>query len=79
MVICQYCGTQIPPGKETIDHVMPKCKGGKKEWTNVVLCCHKCNQKKGSKSLEQSGFRLLNKATNRVRLLYLSQEDVRRT
>jgi len=59
--ICQYCKCHIPLGKETIDHVVPKCKGGKKEWTNVVLCCHKCNQKKGSKSLQQSGFKLLNK------------------
>jgi len=34
--------------KLTIDHVHPKCKGGKDVATNVVSCCQRCNQDKGS-------------------------------
>ena len=56
---CQYCQVSIPLGKETIDHIKPKSRGGRHEWTNIVLSCHSCNQKKGSKTLEQVGFRLL--------------------
>ena len=57
--VCQYCNAFIPLGKETIDHVVPKCKGGKHEWTNIVLSCADCNQKKGWKAPEQVGMRLL--------------------
>jgi len=55
---CQYCNIFIPLGKETIDHVIPKCKGGKHEWTNIVLSCVSCNQRKGWKTPEQAGMRL---------------------
>jgi 5-methylcytosine-specific restriction endonuclease McrA len=55
---CQYCGTEIQPGKETVDHVKPKCKGGKHEWTNIVLSCVCCNQKKGAKTVAEAGLRL---------------------
>ena len=41
---CQYCGTTEHP--LTIDHVIPKSKGGKTEWTNVVAACVSCNRKK---------------------------------
>lgn len=58
---CQYCNDYIPLGKETIDHVIPKCRGGKHEWENIVLSCVACNQKKGWKTPEQAGMRLLKK------------------
>ncbi len=56
---CQYCG--IRPHKEelTIDHIIPKSKGGKSTWENVVLACQKCNTKKGSYSLKDCGMKLL--------------------
>ncbi len=44
---CQYCGTTEQP--LTIDHVIPKSRGGKTEWTNVVAACVACNRKKGNK------------------------------
>ncbi|MDB5082563.1 MAG: endonuclease [Chloroflexi bacterium] len=44
---CQYCGTTEHP--LTIDHVIPKSRGGKTEWTNVVAACVSCNRKKGNK------------------------------
>lgn len=52
---CQYCGTK----KElTIDHIIPKAKGGKTSWNNLVTACKKCNSKKGNFTLEEAGFQL---------------------
>jgi 5-methylcytosine-specific restriction endonuclease McrA len=50
--LCAYCGNKA----STVDHVMPKAKGGKHEWTNVVAACKKCNSKKADKTLEQIGW-----------------------
>lgn len=44
---CQYCGDALPMKEATIDHVMPRSRGGKRTWENVVLACHPCNRKKG--------------------------------
>lgn len=70
---CQYCNIFIPLGKETIDHVIPKCKGGKHEWTNIVLSCVSCNQKKGWKSPEQAGMFLQKKPKNLDYSTYLKK------
>lgn len=59
---CQYCGKYLKNPKErTIDHVIPKSRGGKTVWTNVVLCCKKCNLKKRDKTPEEAGLKLLKK------------------
>ena len=42
----------------TVDHVYPKSKGGKHEWTNVVAACKKCNGKKADKTLQDMGWEL---------------------
>lgn len=64
---CQYCNTKLPLNKTTIDHIIPKSSFNKKEnahtWDNVVIACSKCNTKKGSKTLEQAGMKLLKKPT----------------
>jgi len=46
---CQYCLIQVTIKSGTIDHVIPRSKGGMHSWENVVLACSKCNQKKGCK------------------------------
>jgi 5-methylcytosine-specific restriction endonuclease McrA len=58
---CQYCGAQ--PGREnlTIDHVVPRSRGGRTEWENVVAACGACNRKKGNRTPEEAGMRLLHK------------------
>jgi len=57
---CQYCGKLLKNPKErTIDHIIPKSRGGKTVWTNVVLCCKKCNLKKGNRTPEEAGLKLL--------------------
>jgi len=57
---CQYCKKEITLSNCTVDHVFPKSKGGKHEWSNIVLSCSSCNQKKGSKLLEDTGMKLTN-------------------
>lgn len=52
---CAYCGSAK---NLTIDHVLPKSRGGKNEWTNLVTCCHKCNFKKADKTPEEAGMKL---------------------
>lgn len=52
---CQYCGVS----KElTLDHLVPRSKGGKSSWTNLVTACKKCNAKKGDFLIEKSGLKL---------------------
>ena len=53
---CQYCDKNLTIKDCTIDHVIPKSKGGKHTWTNVVIACRKCNQKKGSKLPKECGM-----------------------
>jgi len=52
---CQYCGGK---GDLTFDHVVPRARGGITSWENVVAACARCNLRKGSKSLRQSGLAL---------------------
>lgn len=51
---CAYCPNQ----GHTIDHVIPKSRGGEHTWTNVVLACSRCNQKKADNTLEEMGWTL---------------------
>lgn len=63
---CQYCG--IKNSELTIDHIIPKVKGGKDNWENLVTACHKCNNKKGDQDLEKSGLVLLKKPRKPTRI-----------
>ncbi len=56
---CQYCGEEHHSHHLTFDHVVPRSKGGKTEWENVVAACSDCNVSKGNKYLHQCGMRLL--------------------
>lgn len=55
---CQYCGANVPRGDFTYDHVIPRSQEGKTEWTNVVVSCTPCNQKKGGRTPQQAGMAL---------------------
>lgn len=56
---CQYCGA-MPPRKDlTVDHVVPRSRGGKSTWENVVAACTKCNGRKGSRTPAEANLRLL--------------------
>lgn len=55
---CQYCGRVS--AKLTLDHIVPRHMGGSHTWENLVAACPPCNHRKGGRTLEQSGMRLLN-------------------
>jgi len=55
---CQYCGVQPGPDSLTMDHLIPRSKGGKSVWDNVVLACVECNKRKADKTPEQAGMKL---------------------
>jgi 5-methylcytosine-specific restriction endonuclease McrA len=56
---CQYCGGQ--PGKHelTVDHVIPRSRGGATTWENVVTACASCNHRKGDRTPEEAHMKLL--------------------
>jgi 5-methylcytosine-specific restriction endonuclease McrA len=60
-VKCQYCGSHFEPSALTYDHVVPRSRGGQTDWTNVVTCCLPCNLKKGGRTPEEAGMRLIRK------------------
>ncbi len=54
---CQYCGKSNV--ELTLDHVIPKSRGGRTSWDNLVAACLRCNAKKGNRTPEEAGMRLL--------------------
>lgn len=56
--LCQYCGVKLNRMTITIDHIIPRSKGGKRTWNNCVSSCKTCNRRKGNKNLEESGLTL---------------------
>lgn len=66
---CQYCGTKS--AELTIDHVLPKSRGGKTEWSNVVCCCSKCNSKKRDRTPKEANM-FLQKKPSKPKFLFSS-------
>jgi len=56
---CQYCGTILASGELTLDHVIPRSRGGNSSWENLVACCHPCNRKKGNRYPTEAGMKLM--------------------
>jgi 5-methylcytosine-specific restriction endonuclease McrA len=56
---CQYCGNKERMGELTYDHVLPKSRGGKTSWTNIVTCCYECNSKKRDRTPQEARMKLL--------------------
>ncbi len=51
---CAYCGASAA----TIDHVIPRSRGGRHTWDNVVSACHRCNHQKADRAVHELGWRL---------------------
>lgn len=56
---CQYCGCQFGRSDLTLDHVVPRSRGGATAWENVVAACRGCNQRKGNRTPDEAGYALL--------------------
>ncbi len=56
---CQYCGRSDLP--VTVDHIIPKARGGEEVWENLVCACVRCNNRKGDQTPHEAGMRLIRK------------------
>ena len=58
---CQYCACHLNYKNASIDHVMPRSRGGDNSWTNIVSSCKTCNRRKGNRTPEEAGMPLRRK------------------
>ncbi|GAC1395994.1 MAG: HNH endonuclease [Pyrinomonadaceae bacterium] len=78
---CQYCAKHLPPSDLTLDHVLPRSRGGESSWDNLVACCKKCNHRKGNRTPEESDMNLMRRPRafslpiNRQIMRYLGRAD----
>lgn len=68
---CQYCGTSS--GVMTVDHVIPRLRGGSDNWENLVCACDRCNNKKGNRTPEEAGMKLFRRPRRPSHLTFISQ------
>jgi 5-methylcytosine-specific restriction endonuclease McrA len=55
---CQYCGRRFPTSQLSLDHVVPRSRGGRTTWQNVVCACLKCNIRKGGRTPQEAHMKL---------------------
>lgn len=55
---CQYCDKPCAAGELTLDHVLPRSRGGASSWENLVAACRRCNNRKGDRLPEEANMRL---------------------
>ncbi len=56
---CQYCGRHYPTSELSLDHVVPRSRGGETTWENIVCSCVKCNVKKGGRTPQEAHMHLV--------------------
>src|SRR5947199_9363483 len=56
---CQYCAQTFNSADLTLDHVIPRSRGGASSWENLVACCHSCNRRKGNQMPLEAGMKLM--------------------
>jgi 5-methylcytosine-specific restriction endonuclease McrA len=56
---CQYCGKKFPTSELSLDHVIPRSRGGETNWENVVCSCVKCNVRKGGRTPHEANMHLI--------------------
>lgn len=58
---CQYCGKRFNKNELSLDHVIPRSRGGGETWDNLVSACLRCNVKKGNRTPEEANMHLIHK------------------
>ena len=71
---CQYCGKRFPTSELSLDHVVPRSQGGPATWDNIVCCCVSCNIRKGGRTPQQAGVKLIRKPERPKRSPLVSQK-----
>ena len=59
--VCQYCGVKFRSDELTLDHIIPKSKGGGNAWHNLVACCGPCNRTKDDRTPQEANMPLLHR------------------
>ncbi|MCH8567894.1 MAG: HNH endonuclease [Balneolales bacterium] len=67
---CQYCASTRDL---TIDHIIPRSRGGQDSWENLTTACNSCNNKKGNKTPEEAGMKLRKKPYRPSHILFLRE------
>jgi 5-methylcytosine-specific restriction endonuclease McrA len=65
---CQYCGSTRDL---TLDHIIPRSRGGEDSWENLVTACNKCNNRKGNKTPREAGMKLMRKPYRPSHIIFL--------
>ncbi|MBK6314436.1 MAG: HNH endonuclease [Blastocatellia bacterium] len=79
--MCQYCGRVSSPHDLTLDHVVPRSRGGSSGWENLVACCRPCNSRKGDRTPDEARMTLKKRPqsfsshVNRQIIRYLGRSD----
>ena len=73
---CQYCGRRLDATDLTLDHVIPRSRGGLSTWENLVTACKDCNHRKADKTPAEAGMTLLHKPMKLT--LHTSKQIMRR-
>lgn len=60
---CAYCGRKFSTSELNLEHVIPRSRGGKTDWSNVVTSCIPCNLRKGNRLPDEASMKLLVKPT----------------
>ncbi|NOZ21854.1 MAG: HNH endonuclease [Planctomycetes bacterium] len=58
---CQYCGKKFPTSELSLEHIIPRSRGGESTWKNVVCACTGCNKKKGGRTPQEAHMKLIRK------------------
>ncbi len=58
---CQYCGVKFHPSELELEHIVPRSRGGKSSWDNLVAACRTCNSRKDNRTPEEAGMPLLHR------------------
>ena len=76
---CQFCTRVFPAAELTLDHVIPRSRGGRSSWENLVACCYTCNNRKGDRTPEECLSIKLAPAAPAVHALHISARLMRLT
>jgi len=71
---CQYCGRRFTTAELSLDHVIPRSRDGRSTWENIVCACLKCNVRKGGRTPEEAGMKLITKPKKPKRSPLINQK-----
>jgi len=75
--VCQYCGRRFSVSQLSVDHVIPRDRGGRNTWENLVTSCKACNERKANRLPHEAGMRLVGKPRRPPKLPFSASTSLR--